>query len=76
VMPKVDTRLLTELFRAHVLKMLKKEGLIDEPVEGCLFARYFRYAKKIILGISTICLWLFFSYFSISNKNPSKSTDS
>jgi len=26
--------------------------------------------------ISTICLWLFFSYASISNQNPSKSTDS
>jgi len=47
-----------------------------EPVEGCLFARYLRYAKKIILGISIICLLLFFSYALISNKNPSKLTDS
>jgi hypothetical protein len=30
VMPKVDLRSLTELFRARVLKMLKKEGLIDD----------------------------------------------
>lgn len=30
VMPKVDLRPLRELFRAHVLKMLKKEGLIDD----------------------------------------------
>ena len=30
VMPKVDLRRLRELFRAHVLKMLKKEGLIDD----------------------------------------------
>jgi hypothetical protein len=30
VMPKVDLRPLREIFRAHVLKMLKKEGLIDE----------------------------------------------
>ncbi len=29
-MPEVDIRPLTELFRAHVLKMLKKEGLIDD----------------------------------------------
>jgi hypothetical protein len=25
-----------------------------------LFAQYLRYAQKIILGISIICLWLFF----------------
>jgi len=30
VMPKVGLRPLRELFRAHVLKMLKKEGLIDD----------------------------------------------
>ncbi|MBT8362718.1 MAG: hypothetical protein HKP41_05775 [Desulfobacterales bacterium] len=30
VMPKVDLRPLRELFRAHVLKMFKKEGLIDD----------------------------------------------
>ncbi|MCP3890802.1 MAG: hypothetical protein GY702_18310 [Desulfobulbaceae bacterium] len=30
VMPKVDLCPLRELFRAHVLKMLKKEGLIDD----------------------------------------------
>ena len=30
VMPKVDLRPLRELFRAHVLKLLKKEGLIDD----------------------------------------------
>jgi hypothetical protein len=30
VMPKVDLRPLRELFRIHVLKMLKKEGLIDD----------------------------------------------
>ena len=30
VMPKADLRPLRELFRAHVLKMLKKEGLIDD----------------------------------------------
>jgi len=30
VMPKVDLKPLRELFRAHVLKMLKKEGLIDD----------------------------------------------
>lgn len=29
-MPKVDLRPLRELFRAHVLKMLKKEGVIDD----------------------------------------------
>jgi hypothetical protein len=29
-MPKVNLQPLTELFRAHVLKMLKKEGLIDD----------------------------------------------
>lgn len=28
VMPKIDIRPLTELFRTYVLKMLKKEGLI------------------------------------------------
>jgi hypothetical protein len=28
------------------------------------------YAQKIILGISTICLWLFFSHALILNKNP------
>ena len=30
VMPKVDLRPLRELFRGHLLKMLKKEGLIDD----------------------------------------------
>ncbi len=30
VMPKVDLRPLREIFRALVLKMLKKEGLIDD----------------------------------------------
>ncbi len=30
VMPKVDLRPLRELFRVYVLKMLKKEGLIDD----------------------------------------------
>jgi len=30
VMPKVDLHPLREIFRAHVLKMLKKEELIDE----------------------------------------------
>jgi len=30
VMPKVDIRPLAELFRANVLTMLKKEGLIDD----------------------------------------------
>ena len=34
------------------------------------------YLQKIMLEISTICLCLFFSYASISNQNPSKSTDS
>ena len=29
-MPKADLRPLRELFRAHVLKMLSKDGLIDE----------------------------------------------
>lgn len=29
-MPQVDLLPLRELFRAHVLKMLKKEGLIDD----------------------------------------------
>jgi hypothetical protein len=28
------------------------------------------YAQKIILGISFICLWLFFSHALILNKNP------
>jgi len=28
------------------------------------------YAQKIILGILTICLWLFFSHALILNKNP------
>ncbi len=30
VMPNVGLRPLRELFRAHVLKMLKREGLIDD----------------------------------------------
>jgi len=35
-----------------------------------LFARSLRYAQKIILGISNICLWLFFSHALILNENP------
>jgi len=41
-----------------------------------LFAQSLRYAQKIILGISTICLWLFFSHALILNKNPHKSIKS
>ncbi len=32
------------------------------------FAQYLRFAQKLILGISTICLWLFFLHASILNK--------
>ena len=46
------------------------------PLIYCLLARYLRYAEKIILGILNIYLWLFFPHASISNQNPSKSTDS
>ena len=46
------------------------------PLINCFLVRYLRYAKKMILEISNICLWLFFSYVLISNQNPSKSTDS
>jgi len=35
-----------------------------------LFAQSLRYAQKIILEISTICLRLFFSHALILNKNP------
>jgi G3E family GTPase len=49
---------------------------IHEPVDLLFFARYLRYSEKTILGISTICLWLFFSNALISNKTPSKSTNS
>jgi len=41
-----------------------------------LFAQSLRYAQKIILGISTICLRLFFSHALILNENPHKSTES
>jgi len=41
-----------------------------------LFAQSLRYAQKIILEISTICLWLFFSHALILNENPHKSTES
>jgi hypothetical protein len=41
-----------------------------------LFAQSLRYAQKIILGISTIYLWLFFSHALILNENPHKSTES
>ena len=33
-------------------------------------AQSLRYAKKIILGISNRCLWLFFSHALILNNNP------
>ena len=42
----------------------------------CLFAQSLRYAEKIILGISIICLWLFSQHASTLNGNLSKSTDS
>jgi ribosome-associated toxin RatA of RatAB toxin-antitoxin module len=41
-----------------------------------LFAQSLRYAQKIILGISNIYLWLFFSHALILNENPHKSTGS
>ena len=48
---------------------------VDLMVNQCpsingLFAQYLRYTQKIILGISTIYLWLFFSRALILNKNP------
>ena len=42
----------------------------------CLFAQSLCYTVKIILGISTICLWLFLQYASTLNEKPIKSTDS
>ncbi len=50
----------------------------------CIFIQYLRYVKKIYppmseardIEISFICLRLFFSHASISNKNPSRSTNS
>jgi hypothetical protein len=41
-----------------------------------LFAQSLRYAQRIILGISTIYLRLFFSHALILNENPHKSTES
>ncbi len=38
VMPKVDIQLLAELFRAKVLTMLKKEGLIDDSFINILIS--------------------------------------
>ena len=35
-----------------------------------LFAQLLRYAQKIILEISTICLWLFSLHALILNENP------
>jgi hypothetical protein len=35
-----------------------------------LFAQSLRYAQKINLGISDICLWLFFSHALILLENP------
>ena len=46
------------------------------PLIYCVLPQYLHYAKKIILGISNICLFLFFPPVSISNQNPSKSTAS
>ena len=39
------------------------------PSINGLFAQSLRYAQKIILGISNIYLWLFFSHALILNKN-------
>jgi len=41
-----------------------------------LFAQSLRYAQKIILGILTIYLWLFFSHALILNEDPHKLTES
>jgi len=46
------------------------------PLINGLFAQSLRYAQKIILGILTIYLRLFFSQALILNKNPYKSTES
>ena len=43
---------------------------IECPSINGLFAKSHRYAKKIILRISNICLRLFFSHALILNKNP------
>ncbi len=40
------------------------------PSINGLFAQSLRYVQKIILRISNICLWLFFSHALILNKNP------
>jgi hypothetical protein len=44
--------------------------LVQCPSIHGLFVQSLRYAQKIILGISAICLWLFFSHALILNKNP------
>jgi len=52
-----------------------KKACMSPLIYG-LFARSLCYAEKIILGISPICLRLFFPHALISNENPHKSTDS
>jgi len=60
-----------------VMMYLKKvDTSFMSPLIYGLFARSLRYAKKIILGISPICLRLIFPHALISNENPYKSTDS
>jgi len=55
--------------------ILEKEKKIQSEVNYCpsingFFAQSRRYAQKIILDISSICLRLFFSHALILNKNP------
>jgi len=71
-------RLEFELFtKPSKSDVLQKHQTYSNPVSGSmsllingLFAQSLHYAQKIILGISNICLWLFFSHALILNENP------
>jgi len=75
VMPKADLRPLIELFRAHVLKMLKKEGLIDDTfitmilkwrhTSGFSVHNEVRIKQDDAKGIENLCQYIVRNTFSL-----------
>lgn len=59
VMPKVDLRTLGEMFRASVLKMLQKEGLIDRPPAYIWLLAAIERLEKYLFQPAHLCLSLF-----------------
>jgi hypothetical protein len=84
VMPRVSTKPLAELFRANVLAMLKKEGLIDDAfiamimkwrhTSGFSVDNSVRIARDDAAGMTNLAQYIIRSPFSIAKLNYTTDT--